>query len=266
MLKEVIDKSEILVNNIKTIKAKINEKLNGIGGKGINNYSELPASLQNAVKNNLKTMAVVSINSKVGSTGGGIDYKELTYTRINNYSELPASLQNAVKNNLKTMAVVSINSKVGSTGGGIDYKELTYTRHINFTPYRVFVRYKIIYTPIRGGGDWGNRDDNKILYIDSAYHNSQDMGGYISVNKIYVKSFTKDKIVLGYRIHKNRDDNKILYIDSAYHNSQDMGGYISVNKIYVKSFTKDKIVLGYRIHNDYYGNRELQIIDAIYIK
>lgn len=81
------------------------------------------------------------------------------------------------------------------------------------------MRYKIIYTPIHGGGDWGNRDDNKILYIDSAYHNSQDMGGYISVNKIYVKSFTKDKIVLGYRIH-----------------------------------------------NDYYGNRELQIIDAIYIK
>lgn len=172
MLKEIINKSKLLVDNVKTIKAKINEKLKGIGGK-----------------------------------------------EINNYSELPASLQNAVKNNLKTMAVVSINSKVGSTGGGIDYKELTYTRHINFTPSRVFVRYKIIYTPIRGGGDWSNRDDNKILYIDSAYHNSQDMGGYISVNKIYVKSFTKDKIVLGYRIH-----------------------------------------------DDYYGNRELQIIDAIYIK
>jgi len=174
MLKEIIDKSKLLVDNVKTIKDKINEKLKGIGGKQINNYNELPTAIQNAITNNLKEVAIVSINSKVGPTGGSGD--------------------NA-------------------------YTDLTYTRHVDFTPTRVFVKYKIIFTPIRGGGDWSNRDDNKILYIDSAYHNSQNFGGYYNVNKIFIKSFTKDKLVLRHRVQSN-----------------------------------------------YYGNRELQIIDAIYIK
>lgn len=174
MLKEIIDKSKLLVDNVKTIKTKINEKLKSIGGKQINNYNELPTAIQNAITNNLKEVAIVSINSKVGPTGGS---------------------------------------------GDSSYTDLTYTRHVNFTPTRVFVKYKIIFTPKRGDRDWSKRDDNKILYIDSAYHNSQNFDGYYNVNRVFVKSFTKDKIVLGYSVQ-----------------------------------------------GCYYGDRELQIIDAIYIK
>lgn len=172
MLKEIIDKSKLLVDNVKTIKIKINEKLKNIGGKQINNYNELPTVMQNAVTNNLKKFAVVSINSKVGPTGGSGD--------------------NA-------------------------YTDLTYTRHVDFTPTRVFVKYKIIFTPIRGGGDWGNIDDNKILYIDSAYHNSQNQGGYYNVNKIFIKSFTKDKLVLRYRVQGDYyGDREVQIIDAIY--------------------------------------------------
>lgn len=170
MLKEIIDKSGTLVNNVKTIKSKINEKLKSLGGKQINNYSELPVSLQNAITNNLKKVAIISINSNVGPTRGSGD--------------------NA-------------------------YKDLTYAHSINFTPTRVFVKYKIIFTPKRTGGNWGNKDDNRILYIDSDYHNSPNVGGYYNVNKVYIKSFTKDKIVLRYDIQNDYyGDRKLQIIDA----------------------------------------------------